>query len=60
MLIRWTKTEDTPLRFVPEGTEADVDEATAKRLIEDGICVVVPKPAERAVSKTKTEKAVKQ
>jgi hypothetical protein len=59
MLIRWLKTEDTPYRHVDAGTQAETDEETAKRLIAEGIAVVVPAKAERAV-KPKGEKAVKQ
>jgi hypothetical protein len=58
MLIRWKMTENTPLRYVAEGTEAEVDDALACELIDTAIAEEVRKPAER-VAKPRGKAAAK-
>ena len=60
MKVRYTKAIDTPLAWVPEGTEAELPDEEAKRLIADGLAVPVAEKAERAVKAAKAEKAVKE
>ena len=59
MKLRWIQTENTPYRYVAEGTEAEVTDERARELIDAGIAVPVPVKAERAV-KPKAQTAVKK
>jgi hypothetical protein len=59
MRIRWTQTENTPLRYVEAGTIADTDDELAKQLIAAGIAEPVVEKAERAV-RPKASTAVKK
>lgn len=59
MKVRYLITEDTPKRYVPEGTETELDDETAKRLIAEGVVKPVAAAAERA-TKPKGSRAVKE
>lgn len=59
MKLHWIATENTPDRFTPAGTVAEVDDELGKRLIAEGIAEPVVVKAERAV-KPKASTATKK